>query len=111
MMARRYPLTKHMPPDQIVPRCTTPAVPNGLILQGTGGTIQGVGLLEPCKPDVPIKELSERLSRDGVVWVKCLLDPALVNKFRGDYLSMVDQGTNMLEPGTDPVDGIFSGED
>lgn len=43
--------------------------------------------------------------------MKGLLDPKLVKKFRGDYLSMVNDGTNMLKPGTDPVDGIFSGED
>lgn len=48
---------------------TTFVVPNGLTLQGTGGAIQGVGLLEPCNPDTPIEDLSERLSRDGVVWV------------------------------------------
>lgn len=41
----------------------------GLTLQGTGGAIQGVGLLEPCHPDTPIEELSKRLTRDGVVWV------------------------------------------
>lgn len=48
---------------------TSSVAPNGLTLQGTGGAIQGVGLLEPCNPDAPIEELSERLSRDGVVWV------------------------------------------
>lgn len=48
---------------------TTSVVPNGLTLQGTGGAIQGDGLLEPCDRDTPIEELSERLSRDGVVWV------------------------------------------
>lgn len=30
---------------------------------------------------------------------------------RSDYLSFVNQGTGMLKPGTDPMDGIFSGED
>lgn len=48
---------------------TTSVVHNGLTLQGTGGAIQGVGLLEPCDPDTPIEKLSERLSRDGAVWV------------------------------------------
>lgn len=52
---------------------TTSAVPNGLTLQGTGGAIQGVGLLKPFNPDTPIEQLSERLSRDGVVWV-CNMD-------------------------------------
>lgn len=42
---------------------------NGLTLQGTGGAIQGAGLLEPCQPDTPIEELNKRLTRDGVVWV------------------------------------------
>lgn len=52
---------------------TTSGVPTGLTLQGTGGAIQGVGLLKPCHLDTPIEELSERLSRDGVVWV-CNMD-------------------------------------
>lgn len=52
---------------------TTSAVPNVFTLQGNGGAIEGVGLLEPCNPNVPIQELSERLSRDGVVWV-CNMD-------------------------------------
>lgn len=31
-----------------------------------------------------------------------------MNKCRGDYLEFVSKGTGMLEPGTAPVDGIFS---
>lgn len=44
-------------------------ITNGLTLQGTGGAIQGVGLLEPCRPDTQFEELRKRLTRDGVVWV------------------------------------------
>ena len=32
-------------------------------------------------------------------------------KCRKDYLAMANDGTGMLKPGTDPVDGIFSGAD
>lgn len=32
-------------------------------------------------------------------------------KCRSDYLSMANEGTGMLKPGTNPVDGIFSGAD
>lgn len=59
---------------------TTSAIPNGLTLQGTGGAIQGVGLLEPCNPDTPIEELRVRLSRDGVVWV-CNWDELIKHPF------------------------------
>lgn len=34
----------------------------------------------------------------------------MVKKTRGEYLSYVNQGSGMLKPGTDPVDGIFNHE-
>ncbi|KAJ4288898.1 hypothetical protein N0V90_011239 [Kalmusia sp. IMI 367209] len=43
--------------------------------------------------------------------IKGLLKRDMVHKCRSDYLAMVNEGTNMLKEGTDPVDGIFSGAD
>ncbi|KAJ3569374.1 hypothetical protein NPX13_g6111 [Xylaria arbuscula] len=83
----------------------------GLTLHGTGSAITGVKYLTPCAADAPSYELKRKYQEDGVLWVKGLLDPARVNKMRGEYLSFVNQGSNMLKPGTDPVDGIFSGAD
>ncbi|GAP89456.1 putative phytanoyl- hydroxylase [Rosellinia necatrix] len=83
---------------------------DGLTLHGSGSAITGVKYLTPLAADTPIEELKRRYTEDGVLWVKGLLDPAKVNKARGEYLSFVNEGTGMLKPGTDPVDGIFSPE-
>ncbi|RSL64124.1 hypothetical protein CEP53_004217 [Fusarium sp. AF-6] len=81
---------------------------NSPTLYGNDGEIEDVRLLTPCSPGTPIEELRRRYWQDGVIWVKGLLDPDLVNGFRAAYLSMMDDGTNMLKPDTDPRDGIFN---
>ncbi|KAI8657802.1 hypothetical protein NCS57_01159500 [Fusarium keratoplasticum] len=81
---------------------------NAPTLYGNDGEIEDARLLTPCSPDTPIEELRRRYWHDGVLWVKGLLDPDLVNDFRAAYLSMMDDGTNMLKPGTNPRDGIFN---
>ncbi|OQV11029.1 hypothetical protein CLAIMM_14935 [Cladophialophora immunda] len=82
-----------------------------LTLRSYAGPIEEVDRLTPCYSDTPLAELQRRYREDGVLWVKGLLDRNLVQKFRGDYLSFVNNGSKILKPGTDPVDGIFSGED
>ncbi|RSL89025.1 hypothetical protein CEP51_001451 [Fusarium floridanum] len=77
-------------------------------LYGNDCEIEDARLLTPCSPDTPVEELRRRYWQDGVIWVKGLLDPDLVNDFRAAYLSMMNDGTNMLKPGTDPRDGIFN---
>ncbi|KAI8714664.1 hypothetical protein NCS52_01186800 [Fusarium sp. LHS14.1] len=77
-------------------------------LYGHDGEIEDARLLTPCSLDTPIEELRRRYWQDGVIWVKGLLDPDLVNDFRAAYFSMMDEGTNMLKPGSDPRDGIFN---
>ncbi|EEU44454.1 uncharacterized protein NECHADRAFT_96363 [Fusarium vanettenii 77-13-4] len=72
--------------------------------------IEDARLLTPCSPDTPIEELRRRYWQDGVIWVKGQLDPDLVNDFRAAYFSMMDNGTNMLKPGSDPRDGIFNSD-
>ncbi|KAK7432450.1 hypothetical protein QQZ08_001015 [Neonectria magnoliae] len=58
-----------------------------------------------------MEEIRRRYVQDGVVWVKGLLNPDTVNKCRKEYFTMVNEGTGILKPSTDPVDGIFSGGD
>ncbi|QKX62121.1 uncharacterized protein TRUGW13939_09277 [Talaromyces rugulosus] len=82
-----------------------------LNLRGYGGTIENVKHLTPFSVDTPVEKLRARFNEDGVLWVKGLLNRDTVKKFRGDYLSFVDQGSEMLKPNTDPVEGIFSGND
>lgn len=43
--------------------------PQGLTLNGYGGTIGNVKLLEPYFPDTPIEELKKHYKEDGVIWV------------------------------------------
>ncbi|KAH8884954.1 hypothetical protein GQ53DRAFT_660906 [Thozetella sp. PMI_491] len=92
---------------------TLPAVPepelSGLALDGYGGAIENVQRFTPCYADTPIEEIQRRFYEDGVVLVKGLLDRSMINDFRSQYLSFVNEGTGLLREGTDPVDGIFSG--
>ncbi|WAO94122.1 Hypothetical protein NCS54_01169000 [Fusarium falciforme] len=80
---------------------------NAPILYGDG-EIEDARLLTPCSPDTPIVELRRRYWHGGIIWVKGLLDPDLVNDFRAAYLSMTNVGTEILKIGTDPRDGIFN---
>ncbi|KAI8659771.1 hypothetical protein NCS56_01195000 [Fusarium sp. Ph1] len=57
-------------------------------------------------PQTPL--LRRLYLQDGVLWVKGLLDPDLVNDFRAAYLLMMNYGTGMLKPVSDPCGGIFN---
>ncbi|KAF2175849.1 hypothetical protein K469DRAFT_683411 [Zopfia rhizophila CBS 207.26] len=85
--------------------------PTKLTLHGNDGALEDVKLLTLYHPNTPIEELRRQYWQDGVLWVKGLLGPNLVNKCRRDYLFMVNEGTGMLKLGTDPVESIFSGGD
>ncbi|CAG9952616.1 unnamed protein product [Clonostachys rosea f. rosea IK726] len=91
--------------------CSQPEPRKPPVLFGNDKKIEDTRYLTPCYLDMPIEELRRRYWQDGVLWVKGLLDPVMINEFRAKYLSMVNEGTEMLKPGTDPVEGIFSGED
>uniref|UniRef100_A0A8H7N1U8 Uncharacterized protein n=1 Tax=Bionectria ochroleuca TaxID=29856 RepID=A0A8H7N1U8_BIOOC len=91
--------------------CSQPDQRKPPVLFGNDKKIEDTRYLTPCYLDMPIEELRRRYWQDGVLWVKGLLDPVMINEFRAKYLSMVNEGTGMLKPGTDPVEGIFSGED
>ncbi|KAF9883561.1 hypothetical protein FE257_003200 [Aspergillus nanangensis] len=78
------------------------------ILYGNDGELQDVQLLTPCSPDATIEEMQRKFREDGVLWVKNLLDPTMINEFRGEYLAMINEGSGMLKDGTDTRDGIFN---
>ncbi|KAL6360629.1 hypothetical protein LRP88_06336 [Fusarium phalaenopsidis] len=76
---------------------------NPPILYGSDGEIEDARLLTPCSPDTPIeKTIFARWCTLG------LLDPDLVNDFRAAYLLMMNYGTGMLKPVSDPCGGIFN---
>lgn len=52
--------------------------------------------------------LWERLRRDGYLYLSGHLDPAIVVEFRRFYFAALAH-TGLVEPGSDPVDGIASG--
>lgn len=43
--------------------------------------------------------------------MKGLIDRDLVNKCRRDYIEYVDRGSKIIKPGSNPEEGIFSGND
>lgn len=77
---------------------------NGYVLDATE---RRLGHLEP----VPVEQrfdkeaLWDRLRRDGYLYLKGQLDPALVNEFRKYYFESL-QNANVTKPGTDPALGI-----
>ncbi|KAL4880353.1 hypothetical protein BJY04DRAFT_208166 [Aspergillus karnatakaensis] len=83
----------------------------GLTLHAYGGALENIKQLPSFGPDTPIDELKKRYEEDGVIWIKGLLNRALVNECRGNYLTFVNRDTELLKPDTDPEEGIFSGND
>ncbi|KAL4795788.1 hypothetical protein BDV19DRAFT_388813 [Aspergillus venezuelensis] len=90
---------------------TTPAARQGLTLHAYSGALENVKKLPAFTLDTPIKELKKRYVEDGVLWIKGLVDRDIVNECRKNYLTSMNRGTEMLKPDTNPVDGIFSGND
>lgn len=66
-----------------------------------------VGLLRPSNPDLPIEILRERFNEDGYLFVKGLLPRDHVMKARESYFRFLSV-SDVLKPGTSPVDGIFN---
>jgi ectoine hydroxylase-related dioxygenase (phytanoyl-CoA dioxygenase family) len=69
-----------------------------------------LGWLAPSDPHEPIEVLRTRYREQGYLWLKHLLDRDFVLDFRRRYFEAV-QDTGLLAPGTDPVDGIYSGNE
>ena len=64
-----------------------------------------LGKLQPSDPKEPLAQLRTRFASDGYLYVKGLLDPQVVNSFRGWVFENLAL-SGLLQPGTDPVFGI-----
>lgn len=69
-----------------------------------------LGWLVPSDPSAPWEELRARYARDGYLWLRGLLDPQAVRRFRGRFFAAM-QGTGLLAEGSDAADGIGNGGD
>lgn len=67
-----------------------------------------LGWLIPTDPNRPREELVEQYWSQGYLWLKGILDPQRVLDFRRRYFEAFTP-VGLLEAGTEPVDGIYSG--
>jgi len=82
-----------------------PLVSNGYTLSGVP---ERLGWLEPTDLNLPISRLREQFEAQGYLWLKGLLDRQEVLAFRRRYFAAF-AGTGLLAPGSDPLEGIYSG--
>lgn len=83
-----------------------PLVSNGYTLATTPDR---VGWLQPTDPTAPMTAIREQYREQGYVWLKGLIPRADVLNFRQRYFAAIaDSG--VLAPGTEPVEGIYSGK-
>lgn len=69
-----------------------------------------MGWLKPTPADTPYEELQQQLKQDGYVFLKGFLDRREVLDFRAYVFSALSDA-GILQPGTDPGEGLFSGSD
>ena len=93
------PRTPHLFPDRNLPDN----------LRANSGYVAGpqLGWLRPTDPSTPLQEMRARLDSDDYLYVKGLLPSEDVRLMRGHYFSQYE-GTGLLKPGTDPMDGIYN---
>lgn len=82
-----------------------PLTSNGFTLSSLPNRL---GWLEPSDPAEPITRLRERLEQHGYLWLKNFFDHDAVLEVRRRYFANL-QETGLLQPGSDPVDGLYSG--
>lgn len=80
---------------------------NGYVLSAAP---QRLGWLTPSDPRRPIGELREQYEAQGYLWLKQVLDRAEILAFRRRYFAAMAE-VGMIAPGSDPVDGIYSGNE
>ncbi len=81
-------------------------VSNGFALLKTPDRL---GWLEPTDSRRPAKEIWEQFQAQGYVWLKHILDRSAVLAFREQFFSAY-QEAGLLLPGSQPVQGIYSGQ-
>ena len=84
-----------------------PLISNGYTLDSSPTRL---GWLEPTDPTGPLDALRTRLDEHGYLWLKGVLDREAVLAFRRRFFAaFAEAGT--LAAGSDPVDGIYSGDE
>lgn len=68
-----------------------------------------LGALKPCHPTHPVGELLEQYQAQGYLWLQGFLPRAEVKAFRRHFFSAF-QDTGILTPGSDPAEGLWSGQ-
>ncbi|MFZ4850885.1 MAG: phytanoyl-CoA dioxygenase family protein [Caldilinea sp.] len=89
---------------EILPR-ERPLRSNGFVLASQP---ERLGPLTPTPPGQPIEALREQYAAQGYLWLKELIDPALVWEFRSRYFAALAH-TGLLAAGSNPRDGIYAG--
>jgi ectoine hydroxylase-related dioxygenase (phytanoyl-CoA dioxygenase family) len=83
-----------------------PLVSNGYPLMQSP---ERLGWLEPTDPGLRVERLREQYHAQGYLWLKGILKRDSVLAFRRRFFSAF-LDTGLLAAGTDPVDGIYSGQ-
>ena len=68
-----------------------------------------LGYLVPSDPDGPLTDLREQYAAQGYLWLKDFLPRDSVLAFRRRFFEAMAP-TGMIAAGTDPADGIYSGQ-
>jgi ectoine hydroxylase-related dioxygenase (phytanoyl-CoA dioxygenase family) len=84
-----------------------PLVSNGFMLSTDP---RRLGWLEPTDPALPMKKLREQYRAQGYLWLKGILHRDVVLSLRRRFFETF-RDTGFLAPGSDPVDGIYSGKE
>lgn len=69
-----------------------------------------LGWLTPSDPTKPKTELWEQFNAQGYLWLKGILDRQVVLDFRRRFFQAF-AAANLIETGSDPVEGIYSGSE
>lgn len=89
----------------ISPTLERPLISNGYTLSPAI-----LGRLTPTDPAQPMAALREQYQAQGYLWLKHFLDRDEVLAFRRRFFAALAE-TGILAPGTDPVDGFYSGDE
>lgn len=92
--------------DMLLASYDQPLISNGYILSQDP---RRLGRLTPSDPHAPLAELREQFHAQGYLWLKGFLDRAAVLAFRRRYFETMST-IGLVAPGTDPTDGIYSGQ-
>ena len=68
-----------------------------------------LGFLTPSDPATSLQTLKERYRAQGYLWLKGFFARGEVLNFRRHFFTAF-QHTGLLKPGTNPADGVYSGE-